>query len=561
MDEVEENARKNTLYDVNDVITSKWGDSVIQPFGSYPVGLSIFLSDIDVSILGMGVDDEKTTQKDSQQRRFTNEFQRGVTSSSTSASQQRYQNQNQNRNQDQHKIIDLTHGNDNSCSDRKKLAGGRTGQNHKSSVDGNDVNIRIDCDSSSKENPIQINDTSDEGEDEDEEVVSWALDTASLKEIIVSSTILSPALKSLIESAISNQAVAEVPKTGILADISQDELFCPSINLSTEDPISREILNVTDCDSSCADIVNTNHVPLADTAADTGVVESSQIKSESQVISMTKDAFIDNSKINNEKKEQVLKVEMNNDCNISLSSCSDIIPIKVELTNNTVSNAEIPHLQLTGSVEEHSSTSVKNIILGNIECVETECSVIDDNEHAIISRIIEGVPLLQAMNSGNSISGGSKKRRREEKLLDINGFEISRSGDDDSDRGDVSEFKMDNDLLDDCDSSDYSNRDSDDMEGEVDEEEDDENDENEDDYGGLTEDEDELFDEECRGSRARIKKISTQRASKRKAAVRMDLDRLQGLDSKKDFSDATNISEKSPRNGKKIVFFMLIFSV
>jgi hypothetical protein len=35
----------------------------MQPFGSYPVGLSIFLSDIDVSILGMGVDDDNSNQR------------------------------------------------------------------------------------------------------------------------------------------------------------------------------------------------------------------------------------------------------------------------------------------------------------------------------------------------------------------------------------------------------------------------------------------------------------------------------------------------------------------
>jgi hypothetical protein len=48
---------------VKDVITSKWDGAVMQPFGSYPVGLSIFLSDIDVSILGMGVDDDKNNQR------------------------------------------------------------------------------------------------------------------------------------------------------------------------------------------------------------------------------------------------------------------------------------------------------------------------------------------------------------------------------------------------------------------------------------------------------------------------------------------------------------------
>jgi hypothetical protein len=48
---------------LKDVITSKWGGAIMQPFGSYPVGLSIFLSDIDVSILGMGVDDDNSNQR------------------------------------------------------------------------------------------------------------------------------------------------------------------------------------------------------------------------------------------------------------------------------------------------------------------------------------------------------------------------------------------------------------------------------------------------------------------------------------------------------------------
>ena len=63
LEQVEVDARQNLLFDVKDVITSKWDGAVMQPFGSYPVGLSIFLSDIDVSILGMGVDDDKNNQR------------------------------------------------------------------------------------------------------------------------------------------------------------------------------------------------------------------------------------------------------------------------------------------------------------------------------------------------------------------------------------------------------------------------------------------------------------------------------------------------------------------
>jgi DNA polymerase sigma len=71
LDVQEEASRKNLLYDVQDVVTSKWSHSAVQPFGSYPVGLSIFLSDIDVSILGMGVDDDDVQQQQQQQSKLT----------------------------------------------------------------------------------------------------------------------------------------------------------------------------------------------------------------------------------------------------------------------------------------------------------------------------------------------------------------------------------------------------------------------------------------------------------------------------------------------------------
>ena len=556
MDEVEENARKNTLHDVNDVITSKWGNSVIQPFGSYPVGLSIFLSDIDVSILGMGVDDEKTTQKDSQQRRFTNEFQRGVSSSSSSSSQQCYQIQNQ------HKIIDLTHGNDNSYTDRKKLAGGRIVQILQSSKE---IDKITDVNISSKEHPIHINTTSDEGEEEEEEVeVSWTLDTATQKEIIVPSVVLSPALQSSSESAMINDTAVEISGSGPSPDMSSDELIIPPINLSNDDSVS---LIVAGCDSGCSVIVNACPVPLTATALDTGVEGNYQMKSESEIVSRTQDAFIDTINTNNdcvdERQQELVRDEMKSDCNTSISSSSDIILISADPTYDAASVDEIQHLPLIESVEEHSSTSEKNVILGNMGYGETICPVVDnsESESAIISLIIEGVPLSQAINSGKSMNGVSKKRRREEKEPDMDSFVNDRPSNDDSDGKDITDCKIDNDLVDDCDSYDYS---SDDLEYIEDDDEDDDDDndngdgDGDDDEEGLTEDEDELFDEECRGSRARINKISLQRAHKRKAAVRMDLERTQGLDSNEDPPRAANISEKNHRNGKRITLIYIL---
>mmetsp|Transcript_20350 Transcript_20350/g.28059 ORF Transcript_20350/g.28059 Transcript_20350/m.28059 type:complete len:1304 (+) Transcript_20350:496-4407(+) len=50
------------LTDVREVILSKWPHAKIHQFGSHPVGLSVFLSDLDVSILGMGVNDDVEEQ-------------------------------------------------------------------------------------------------------------------------------------------------------------------------------------------------------------------------------------------------------------------------------------------------------------------------------------------------------------------------------------------------------------------------------------------------------------------------------------------------------------------
>ena len=59
LDEEEVEARCRVLKDLEDAIHSKWSNShvTLQPFGSFPAGLSTFLSDIDVSIISARSDD------------------------------------------------------------------------------------------------------------------------------------------------------------------------------------------------------------------------------------------------------------------------------------------------------------------------------------------------------------------------------------------------------------------------------------------------------------------------------------------------------------------------
>lgn len=54
LDAQEVDARCQVLKDLEDAINAKWAHLavVIRPFGSFPAGLSTFLSDIDISILG-----------------------------------------------------------------------------------------------------------------------------------------------------------------------------------------------------------------------------------------------------------------------------------------------------------------------------------------------------------------------------------------------------------------------------------------------------------------------------------------------------------------------------
>eukprot|EP01038_Epipyxis_sp_PR26KG_P008473 gene8473-11455_t len=60
----EKDARESLLLDIQETIKSKLPDCVIQLFGSYSVGLSTFLSDIDISILEVGVSDDENNNND-----------------------------------------------------------------------------------------------------------------------------------------------------------------------------------------------------------------------------------------------------------------------------------------------------------------------------------------------------------------------------------------------------------------------------------------------------------------------------------------------------------------
>jgi hypothetical protein len=64
LDADEENARKQLISDVTEAITAKWPKAIVNVFGSYASNLSTFLSDIDVSVLGMGVDEPNGDEMD-----------------------------------------------------------------------------------------------------------------------------------------------------------------------------------------------------------------------------------------------------------------------------------------------------------------------------------------------------------------------------------------------------------------------------------------------------------------------------------------------------------------
>ena len=62
LDEGERRAREQLILDVTEAIQAKWPGCIVNVFGSYPAGLSTFLSDIDISLLGMGIEDPNSAE-------------------------------------------------------------------------------------------------------------------------------------------------------------------------------------------------------------------------------------------------------------------------------------------------------------------------------------------------------------------------------------------------------------------------------------------------------------------------------------------------------------------
>ena len=61
----ETDARERLLQEVEEVIKLKWPGCSVQPFGSYFSGLSIFLSDVDVTVLDLSL--ESTSEDESEE--------------------------------------------------------------------------------------------------------------------------------------------------------------------------------------------------------------------------------------------------------------------------------------------------------------------------------------------------------------------------------------------------------------------------------------------------------------------------------------------------------------
>eukprot|EP01041_Mallomonas_annulata_P010695 gene10695-22330_t len=56
--EAERVVRERVLLDISDAVLSKWPSAIVHIFGSFPAGLSTFLSDLDISVLGVGLEEE-----------------------------------------------------------------------------------------------------------------------------------------------------------------------------------------------------------------------------------------------------------------------------------------------------------------------------------------------------------------------------------------------------------------------------------------------------------------------------------------------------------------------
>ena len=151
---------------MKDIITSKWDGAVVQPFGSYPVGLSIFLSDIDVSILGMGVDDDRNNQ-----RRLSIECNTNV-------------NIKKQKIKISGAVLDLT--------DANPAVSGSSSEIVISSVS----NKTSHSSSISKKQQTMITIDDSDGDEDAEEVISWSLDTFSTSKPVLDVTVADNSLSS-----------------------------------------------------------------------------------------------------------------------------------------------------------------------------------------------------------------------------------------------------------------------------------------------------------------------------------------------------------------------------
>ena len=183
----------------------------MQPFGSYPVGLSIFLSDIDVSILGMGVDDDKHNQ-----RRLSIECNTTV-------------NTKKQKIKFAGAVLDLTDADPavsgNSSEIVTSSASSKT--SHSSSINKQQQTI------------ITIDDS--DGDEDAEEVISWSLDTFSTSKPSIDMTVVDSSLSRLNGTvtvpSVSTTTSLNAPKgpmTSEIAEVSHLTEQTQSTNTNTE---------------------------------------------------------------------------------------------------------------------------------------------------------------------------------------------------------------------------------------------------------------------------------------------------------------------------------------
>ena len=205
--------------------------------------------------------------------------------------------------------------------------------------------------------------------------------------------------------------------------------------------------------------------------------------------------------------------------------------------------------EIVSNIQDGLSTSEKIFLSPQDGCTDTADNI---SESVVISRIITGVPLAQALSTNSEKSLEGRKRRREESTSDSNVQQDEYSNDN-------ADYKDDSTVN--SDDSYQSWEDIDDEEDEVEEGE-----INGDEDEGLTGEEDDLYDDDRKGNRARENKrenkIKAVRAQKRKDAVSTDISRLLGSTVTTTNSSAAEIlnTKTSPvkigGNGKSLYMYV-----